>query len=1459
MATTESSIANISYVNKDFQKIFPELLDTVKNLTTKWDPSISNESDPGVILLKLDAILADKLNYNIDKNILECFPLSVTQERNARQLYNQLGYRMKWYRGATTNINLKWLGDSSTNYVTIPAFTMVTDTDNQVTYTLVGPDDSTTTLEFNPSGQDLKYDGTTLVFKAIQGTAMQYQMNNSAIIKSTDLDSDHRLYFNDYNIAENGIFICNTGSSNYSEWERKDNLLVESLGNTYYEFGISQDASTCYIEFPEDIDSLIKDGLEIVYIKTAGEDGNISAQVIEKFISDVTLTDSNSESVTLNSQNVKIINYSAATDGADPEGINTAYKNYKKTIGVFDTLITLRDYISYILRNDLASNGFASDRSNDPQSSYKIITVSDGVSQLTDVVDSSVSKLETYNEDGDSIECYDSEGKKIDVYTKNPQLSAFDLKLYLFKYNSNLTDIDGYNSTFDIMTKSDMTLVEAYLEDTKSINHNFVNLLSPTYNRSHICLFINKYPLDIGVVTKSQVTEAESTEIFANIRKALYNNLNSKSIEFGEQITIELLNDIITAADERIKSINLGNVDYTTYAVYWNGSSFIKQDISSTNLDNVTTTVSYYTTNDSGQLSSYNYNTASTYSKGNYVLYRGNRYRCLKDNTTGVWNSTRWEQDDIKFTFINETNDLINGTPKNTASLKLAESCGYGNYYTFNAQWINGAWKFTCDALPDQTFTLDQLGIIAVVDSSITSSSATPACMIIPDTSYSNPSALTVRISFYKQFRDEIYAKSVLAGKTQFYISDETIDYRWNQANYWNDKVTPASTSSMITNVSRIETNSEITIGNKSDGSRNSEIKLRGNETLQLLAPNIVSGTSYSNYVKFEYNIGQEVQKNEDYQLQANEYIILYWKEDSTTYDYYSYALLGQGTIVKPSFTMTACSDTLIGQELVNYFIANNYTKKITNSIYPIERVSGLNEKISALTTKKNILSSSKSITERSLLKVTLDESIPIYWITNNQDIYGNYILEFDEDDEKILNAGEYLLYTDNNQVNLEILGPGTKLKINNSGRSSTDPVLSYKVAGLSLDSVVELGASYIDSESRWVTNHPSLSIIEYKFINISPNYYVKIEPKNAITNWYIKFDKNGYEAKNEDDDLDLKLSYFNISYKATIDDEYTLIDYITLDDENINTWDARSIMSLNISANQDQAIYSGQNVRLTTVVGTGEDQTEEIVTINGANLTSSIDSELIASTTRSYLPVCLFSSDTIDYDGSGYISTSYMDLNDNIVYDNIYIFSKLASLDDSTITYTTAGNVVIKSNSGDATQIGIKFDLPSGDYMIKFNNSLSSLFTASDTLKITYKHGTTSEELKPIKSTSSNIATKKSGYFALTIDNESNENEEFIIDIPARTDAFTLTLYNPYKYNKPDSLSQEQFDLIEQSIFNLDSNNIYDFTYKVDEDDEIVDPLNAYSFLKSNHIFNANTICQLDGNASVMKVYGKK
>ena len=68
MSRYSSDISNMSYTNKDFGTIYPELLELAQKLSYKWDPTTSDESDPCVVLLKLAAIVADKNNYNIDKN-----------------------------------------------------------------------------------------------------------------------------------------------------------------------------------------------------------------------------------------------------------------------------------------------------------------------------------------------------------------------------------------------------------------------------------------------------------------------------------------------------------------------------------------------------------------------------------------------------------------------------------------------------------------------------------------------------------------------------------------------------------------------------------------------------------------------------------------------------------------------------------------------------------------------------------------------------------------------------------------------------------------------------------------------------------------------------------------------------------------------------------------------------------------------------------------------------------------------------------------------------------------------------------------------------------------------------------------------------------------------------------------------------------------------------------------------
>ena len=219
--SSDIQIENKSYTNKDFSQIYPELLDLVKKLTNKWDPETTNESDPGLVLLKLLAFIADKNNYNIDKNILEQFMPSVTQEENMRKLCDMMGYNIGYYRSATTDISFTYLGgndtldkvlginqeDGSTSTPTsstmfhIKAFDTSFKTEDNIVYTLL-EDIEITDSQFS----DTK--------RAIQGQIKALNLNQGSTTSSEatkiqlyNLDENNRIYIPDVMVAENGIFI----------------------------------------------------------------------------------------------------------------------------------------------------------------------------------------------------------------------------------------------------------------------------------------------------------------------------------------------------------------------------------------------------------------------------------------------------------------------------------------------------------------------------------------------------------------------------------------------------------------------------------------------------------------------------------------------------------------------------------------------------------------------------------------------------------------------------------------------------------------------------------------------------------------------------------------------------------------------------------------------------------------------------------------------------------------------------------------------------------------------------------------------------------------------------------------------------------------------------------------------------------------------------------------------------
>lgn len=619
----QNPLSTMSYTNKDFQTVFPELLDLVKKLTYKWDPSISNESDPGVILIKLNAILADKLDYNTDQTVLETFPLSVSQESNARQLFYELGYNMKWYQAATGTVQVKILDTSviSGGYMPIPAFTMLCDQNQEVIYT---------TLK-----QIQVSDNSVQNIDVIQGTINDYEVNNNSVVTIRNLDANNRLYFNARNVAENGIFIKNRvpgtiQSDDWDQWSRVDNIYTQPINTKCYQFGITVDGSQCYIEFPDDIDNLIDSGIEIKYITTNGVQGNVGSNVITKFYDNVVLTQAGTTQTQKVTESTAVLyNMLPLQSGSDPETIEDGYKNYKRILGTFNTLVSLRDYMNYLYEDgytqQVLSNVIVTDRKNDTQTSYVVNEISgDDNHQLvykqqqnnnndpmspfdlklyatqytnSDIIQDgatfNVSFIPVTNDGNRGIEeeCLDSTNltdgqqkftgdgntkvfiatdlyralsvkvngteqtsgvqftKNIVIFTTAPADTA-EIVIYGYAYSSQNFFYDSKESRSNIE------------RSIKSINHDFID-----YEYDKFLWFKAVFPIDAKIFPTQVLQRKEIEDLKFQIQKALYQNLNSHNIGFGEEVTYDMVYNTILNADPRIRQVALNTFDHYMYGV----------------------------------------------------------------------------------------------------------------------------------------------------------------------------------------------------------------------------------------------------------------------------------------------------------------------------------------------------------------------------------------------------------------------------------------------------------------------------------------------------------------------------------------------------------------------------------------------------------------------------------------------------------------------------------------------------------------------------------------------------------------------------------------------------------------------------------------------------------------------------------------------------------------------------
>ena len=624
----EVSTLNLSPTKKDFVQIWGELIDVAGKLSERWDPTSTNESDPGIVILKALTGIADKLNYNIDKNILEAFMPTAAQEESMRKLCEMMGYNIKYLRSATTSVTIRYSNPdpSEEEYnilkmgLAIPKFTNISSASGDINY-------------FTTNQLDLFISKTTpkITVDCMEGQIVKCEsLNPQGIITIGQLTDDNRYYLPEIQIAENGIFVYNVakGPNNTlvdgNNWKRVDNLNTQGRMSYVFKFGFDSYEKRPYIEFPDDVSELINDGLFIYYTRTKGINGNVSPRVLTQLEVPVSETWNR-----ISTESFIVENTLAATNGADIETIEDAYNGFKKTIGTFETLVTCRDYMNKIysmmskenkpyvsnvlvtdIRNDLnrAITICSCDDSgicykekpltiNKPSDTYKP-TFSEtrgcwivGVEASPIILDSSyiTSAVTSSGEVKTATDFFTDESgtviankdntwsiwqKNVEYVTNLPTLPKeenlidhFDLVLYPFKtYNQITSNVKDILPIYENSFKYSETNVDIIKTRLEENKTVAHNFTQPKVG--DILSINNYYRLNAFIATTNKITAEEGTFIIDKIKMALSNAFNMRELDFGEEIPFDRILEVIEQADPRIKVASLAEPTlYTTYSV----------------------------------------------------------------------------------------------------------------------------------------------------------------------------------------------------------------------------------------------------------------------------------------------------------------------------------------------------------------------------------------------------------------------------------------------------------------------------------------------------------------------------------------------------------------------------------------------------------------------------------------------------------------------------------------------------------------------------------------------------------------------------------------------------------------------------------------------------------------------------------------------------------------------------
>lgn len=369
----------LKYTSRDYESIMSDFWELVPKLTELWKPEA--DADPGVVLGKYLASIADMLGVNLDIQANELYAPSVTQRKNAEKLFGLIGYKLSWYTAARTEVIFTNIsadpitidfGFNGNNFATVRTSTDIAGQPREIVYQILPTTSSygyqntryTRTTITSPVNVFVSSDQITLQPNdTVKRVAIEGELRNVTISVTDVKNNNYIIKLPSQHIDTTAVWLkakSSLAADSFldTRWTQVDsnvqfNEPEPRYAVTYDNYGNAQIEVSNYLNELENYDN---NYFVVYWIDCSGLIGSVSADVLTDFRAAIP---SNGEVNAFGSEDISIVNlantvevpHTETVTGKSPETAKQAYYNSRYYINTWDSAITVPDYNRIIRRS----------------------------------------------------------------------------------------------------------------------------------------------------------------------------------------------------------------------------------------------------------------------------------------------------------------------------------------------------------------------------------------------------------------------------------------------------------------------------------------------------------------------------------------------------------------------------------------------------------------------------------------------------------------------------------------------------------------------------------------------------------------------------------------------------------------------------------------------------------------------------------------------------------------------------------------------------------------------------------------------------------------------------------------------------------------------------------------------------------------------------------------------------